>query len=113
MSSFTSGFSLLFVAAVLVTQPVYSASEHDLTKLERTFWRCDYLATIHGVEKVDVHTCIAVTDELKRVKFGDDLEKMLEWWRANKPAQHAALDRADMALAAGASAETVEDPDSN
>lgn len=120
MNSFTFGFFApaksglvaLLAASVILAQPVQAAIERDLTKLERAFWVCDYLATIHGVGKVDTVTCAAVTDDLKRIKFDGDFEKMLDWWRANKTAQHAALDRADMALAASASADTGEDPDS-
>jgi hypothetical protein len=60
-------------------------------ELERAFWICDYTATTRGVYAAPVELCSAVTDELKREKFGGDFGQMLEWWRQNKPVEHANL----------------------
>ncbi len=125
-------FGTLFAVAVLGHGSVYASDNEEgafeanfptassesrgtsseIAKLEQAFWFCDYVATIYGPANVDGVECASVTDELKRFKFEGDFEKMLAWWRVNKPAQHAALDRADMALAAGESVDTVEYPDS-
>jgi hypothetical protein len=39
--------------------------------------------------------CSAVTEDLKRTKFGGDFAAMLSWWQQNKVAEHAALDAAN------------------
>jgi hypothetical protein len=35
--------------------------------------------------------CSAATEELKNTKFGGDFMALLDWWRGNKPEQHARL----------------------
>lgn len=123
----------LFAAAVIAL-PAYAATQHsdvnfeedfpcamtietngsvsEADELEKAFWVCDHAATTRGVDVTDAITCGKVTEEFKRIKFGGDFEKMVDWWRLNKVAQHAALDRASAATAAGESADTVEYPDS-
>jgi hypothetical protein len=75
-------------------------------ELEQVFWACDYVATVNGVHAATVGTCSAATEKLKDVKFGGDFLQLLEWWRANKPAEHARLDAA--AAGAGGPAPTEE-----
>lgn len=60
-------------------------------ELEKAFWVCDYTVTTRGVYATSIELCSAVTDELKREKFGGDFGQMLEWWQQNKPAEHANL----------------------
>jgi hypothetical protein len=62
-----------------------------IAQLEKGFWTCDYIATTHGVHAAPVATCSAITDELKNQKFGGDFAELLEWWRANKRAEHQKL----------------------
>ena len=64
----------------------------SLTQLEQVFWICDHAATKGGIDGDTAILCVAVTDELQKRKFSGDSERMLTWWRQNKPAQHKALD---------------------
>jgi hypothetical protein len=41
--------------------------------------------------------CIAITDELKRMKFDGDFDRLVGWWKLNKVAQHQELDRVKIA----------------
>ncbi|MCU0897658.1 MAG: hypothetical protein MUC55_09160 [Burkholderiales bacterium] len=65
----------------------------DLATLERAFWMCDHAATTRGVDGDTAQLCVVVTDEFKQARFGGDFERLLEWWRQHKPAEHARLDR--------------------
>jgi hypothetical protein len=65
-----------------------------LTDLETAFWVCDYLAITRGVS--DIGTCTAIYDALKERKFAGDFDRLVDWWRQNKVAQHqrvASMDR--------------------
>ncbi len=68
-----------------------------IAELEKAFWVCDHAGTTQGVDMHLAATCASITDELKRVKFGQDFEKLVDWWRLNKAAEHRALDRASNA----------------
>jgi hypothetical protein len=57
--------------------------------LEEAFWKCDYTATTVGMGATPVDLCSAVYDELKARKFDGDFERLLDWWRQSKPAEHA------------------------
>ena len=70
----------------------------ELRDLEQTFWRCDYTATRFGMHATPYAACSAVTQELMRRKFDGDFEKLLQWWRQNKQAQHALLGSSDLEL---------------
>jgi hypothetical protein len=59
--------------------------------LEKAFWICDHAATTDGVDATPVDICGAVYDELKARKFEGDFERLLAWWRQNKPAEHGRL----------------------
>jgi hypothetical protein len=63
------------------------------SELESAFWTCDHAATTGPMHPADAINCGAVTEALKRAKFGGDLELMLRWWGANKAAQHGRLER--------------------
>lgn len=59
--------------------------------LERAFWACDYVATVHGADRTPLTECSAATEQLKDERFGGDFGQMLEWWREMKPAEHARM----------------------
>ena len=84
----------------------------ELADLERAFWICDYEATTYGVGVVDAEACGIVTEGLNRVKFGGDVDALVDWWRDQKYGVHDAFERAREAQAAKESAELGEFPDS-
>ncbi len=116
-----SGFALaalvaagLFATTSVAAQPSYWAAAHrsvdpiidkhdfinpgkspdaasNTIELEKLFWMCDYAATSGGLEAHEIEMCGAVTQQLQRVKFEDDFDELLAWWRVNKEAQHLAL----------------------
>lgn len=65
--------------------------------LERTFWRCDHAATTRWVGAGEGAECVAIYEELKRMKFGGDFPALLRWWEQNKKAEHQALAAANAA----------------
>ena len=72
--------------------PLKSADAASGTiELEKLFWMCDYAATSGALEAHEIEMCGAVTQQLQRVKFDDDFDKLLVWWRVNKEAQHLAF----------------------
>ena len=73
------------------------AAGFDLNRIEDAFWVCDYLGTTRGTEAVDVRRCITVSDALRELRFGNDLDRLVAWWREHKPAQHARLAAIDAA----------------
>ncbi len=79
-------------AALAATKGHDSASK--IAELEKGFWVCDYLGTTRGVEGPHGVTCGANFEELKQTKFGGDFDALVQWWRVNKAAQHAALESA-------------------
>lgn len=82
-------------AALAATQGHGSAAR--IAELEKGFWVCDYLGTTRGVEGPHGVTCGANFEELKEAKFGGDFDALVQWWRVNKAAQHAALESAGSA----------------
>ena len=58
-------------------------------ELEDIFWHCDYVATTQGMDATPVRECAAATRELRRLKFDGSFNRLLAWWRENKPAEHA------------------------
>lgn len=83
-----------------------------LADLEKAFWICDHAGTVYGVDGTMAVACVAVTDELRQLKFDNDTELLTDWWRLNKAVQHASLEREITAKAYEGSADTVEFPDS-
>jgi hypothetical protein len=84
---------------VPVAESVASApSQH--AELEAIFWHCDYVATTQGMDATPAAQCAAATRELRRVKFDGSFQRMLAWWRENKPAEHRriALERNETPL---------------
>ena len=74
--------------AVHATSP--DLSRLDNAQLERLFWDCDVHATHEAMSPGDGALCASIGDALKARRFGGDFLHMLEWWRATKPAEHAA-----------------------
>jgi hypothetical protein len=74
-------------------ESVSSALPFETVELERAFWICDYIATTEGVLAAPIALCATVTHELEQIKFGGDYDRMLAWWRENKPTEFAKLDR--------------------
>jgi hypothetical protein len=95
----------LLIAALLV-QAITSTPAHasgvarntyvssNTTDLEHSFWVCDYAGTNTVVDPNQGAACIAITDELKRVKFDGDFDRLVVWWRVHKIARHQEFDRA-------------------
>ena len=69
-------------------------SAAKIAELEKGFWVCDYIGTTRGTEGSYGVTCGANFEELKLTKFGGDFDVLVQWWRVNKAAQHAALESA-------------------
>ena len=69
------------------------AEETDMERLERAFWACDYVATTQGIQATPAAVCRYVTEELKQQRFGGSFGQLLEWWRANKSAEHRRIAR--------------------
>jgi len=107
--------SLLVAAAIAFQSPAYATPPdvgtpaeaaaalaaikgHDsaakTAELEKGFWVCDYLGTTRGTEGPHAVECGANYEELKQAKFGGDFDALVQWWRVNKAAQHAALESA-------------------
>jgi hypothetical protein len=61
------------------------------TAVSNAFWECDYVATVHGIATTDGAACAAITNHLKERWFAGDFEALLQWWRVNKPREHARL----------------------
>ena len=104
-------FASLLVAAVFVQPPAHAAQSSaaarteataarssdnasKIAELEKGFWICDYIGTTRGIEGPHGVTCEANYEELKQTKFGGDFDALVQWWRVNKTAQHAALESA-------------------
>ena len=83
-----------------------------LADLEKAFWICDHAGTVYGVDGTMAVACVAVTDELRQLKFDNDTDLLTDWWRLNKGEQHASLEREITAATYEGSADTVEFPDS-
>jgi hypothetical protein len=64
-----------------------AASVH-LTDLENAFWMCDYVATLRGIEATPAALCSSVYEDLRSVKFAEDYEALLAWWRLRKSDEH-------------------------
>jgi hypothetical protein len=75
------------------------AGPRGLAALEKVFWACDYIGTTQGVAEAPVQLCVEATRTLEQEKFGSDFEAMVEWWRQNKPAEHAKLAARDPPVA--------------
>ena len=60
----------------------------ELAQLEELFWDCDYVATTRGIDSTPFRECAYVTRELRRLKFDNSFNRLVEWWRANKPEEH-------------------------
>ena len=75
------------------------AGPRGLAALEEVFWACDYIGTTQGVAEAPVQLCVEATQTLEHEKFGGDFDAMVEWWRRNKPAEHAKVAAQDPSAA--------------
>lgn len=73
--------------------PPTQAAEADMERLERAFWACDYVATTQGIQATPAAVRRYVTEELKQRRFGGSFGRLLDWWRANKAAEHRRIAR--------------------
>ena len=98
-----AGVVSLFLSAGLHAQPVTPpsatraliAAGFDLNGIEEAFWVCDYLGTTRGTAAVDAQRCVSVSDALRELRFGNDFDRLVAWWREHKPSQHARLAAAE------------------
>ena len=71
-----------------VDRPPDAARQPDtrqkIAELERSFWQCELAASAGTLDAVTAAHCDAITDELKKRKFGGDFERLLQWWQQNK-----------------------------
>lgn len=74
--------------------------------LERSFWACDYAATVVLLDSGTAGACSAIVEEVKKTRFNGDFDAMLSWWRQHKDAAHRALGEARGARS-GAGAERL------
>ena len=88
-----------YVAFADETTPVAvtASSVQTPADLEQAFWACDYIGTTRGLQAAPVAFCSEVTAALQEQKFDGDFGRLLEWWKQNKPAQHARLKPAEVA----------------
>lgn len=70
---------------------VAAAGQQRAAVREKDFWLCDYVATTRGVQFTPMEYCGQVMDELKAHKFGGDYERLVQWWRDRKPAEHTKI----------------------
>ncbi|MCW5634613.1 MAG: hypothetical protein KIT17_14865 [Rubrivivax sp.] len=92
--------SACLVAFTAPAQPDPRPGARDTAELQRQFWRCDHAATRALLDLETAARCSRVTEALRQRRFGDDFPAFLAWWRANKAAEHAALDTGAAATAA-------------
>jgi hypothetical protein len=64
------------------------AAPVHLSDLENAFWMCDYVATLRGIEATPAALCSSVYEDLRSVKFAEDYEALLAWWRLRKSDEH-------------------------
>lgn len=55
-----------------------------IAELEENFWQCEHASSDGMIDAAMAAHCDAVTDELKKRKFGGDFERLLQWWHQNR-----------------------------
>lgn len=81
----------VLIAAMAGASAAAWAEHRPLDKREQAFWVCDYVATTRGVLHTPIDQCTRATEDLKVHKFGGDYERMVQWWRERKAAEHRRL----------------------
>ena len=85
--------SLLLIS--MLSAPLHAGGTLDVQSngpaLESLFWQCDYAVTTRPVGLDEGAACAEVTQSLRDGRFGGDFTAMLEWWKANKHAEHTQL----------------------
>jgi hypothetical protein len=59
--------------------------------LERSFWACDYAATVALLDSGTAGACSAIVEDFRKTRFNGDFDAMLAWWRQHKDAAHRTL----------------------
>jgi hypothetical protein len=69
----------------------HADTRQRVVELEKTFWECEHAASARMLDAVMAAHCDAVTDELKKRKFGGDFERLLQWWQQNRLARDPSI----------------------
>ena len=89
-----TAIACLLLAAALAA-PLRAGGTLDVTAagpaLEALFWQCDYAITTRPVALSEGAVCAEITQAVRDERFGGDFNTMLEWWQANKQAEHTQL----------------------
>jgi hypothetical protein len=87
------GWPLVNTGAERMTDLAPTAEARQrVEELERAFWRCDLAASTGAVDPIQAAVCSAVTEELRKRKFGGDFERMLQWWQESRLAGYQKLE---------------------
>lgn len=78
-------------AAPPMTSGTAATTALSVDELEQVFWLCDWRSMLEALDAGSYAVCAATADELKARRFGGDFDRMLAWWRQNKPAEHARI----------------------
>lgn len=60
-----------------------------IVHIEKIYWDCDYAVNQGLVDLSDAEYCSEAFEHLKAVKFDNDFNKFLQWWKANKGPENA------------------------
>lgn len=63
-----------------------------IVDLEKIFWQCERAAGAGMLDAATAAQCDAVTDELRKRKFGGDSERLLQWWQQNRIALRRSIE---------------------
>lgn len=83
----------LMTLSIMITSTTLASIPKKEDPLMKTFWECDYAASQSIMNPGDAEICSLNYEKVKFEKFNGDFSKLLEWWKANKTAQHAALSK--------------------
>jgi hypothetical protein len=65
----------------------HAAVEREVHNLKAAYLRCDRAATERLLGAGDAATCSVIYEELLKVGFGGDFERLLAWWHAERVAE--------------------------
>lgn len=60
-----------------------------IASIEKIYWDCDYAVNQGLLDPSDAAYCSDAFEHLKEVKFDNDFNKFLQWWKANKGPENA------------------------
>jgi hypothetical protein len=64
-----------------------AAVDREVHSLKAAYMRCDRAATERLLGSGDAAICSVIYEELLKVGFGGDFQRLLAWWRAARVAQ--------------------------